>query len=95
MSSMSARVDILYVSEVIDGDTLRRGKEYYRLARVNAPEKGKPNRLSAKKYLASLIEGKTVAVEEYAIDIYGRRIVEVKFDGKNVNDQMITHITSL
>ena len=41
------------------------------------------------------MKAKLLAVEEYAIDIYGRRIVEVKFDDKNVNDQMITYITSL
>ena len=86
---------IVFVSEVIGVDIFRQGSVHYCLARVDVSEQGHPNRLKAKEYLSSLIEGMAVVVEEIATDGYGRKVVEVRSRAENINDKMISYLAGL
>ncbi|MDT7858456.1 MAG: thermonuclease family protein [Candidatus Aenigmarchaeota archaeon] len=80
------------VSRVIDGDTLELSNgEKVRLIGINAPEIGDFLGEEAKNFLASLVEGKMVDLEADYIerDEYGRRLVFLFLDGRNINVEMV------
>jgi hypothetical protein len=77
---------------VIDGDTLELSNgEKVRLIGINAPEIGDFLGEEAKNFLASLVEGKMVDLEADYIerDEYGRRLVFLFLDGRNINVEMV------
>ncbi len=88
------------VMDVYDGDTVhldidlgfhtwRRG-ERYRLARINAPELHAPSGLASRDALAAqLAAAKVIVVTTSKADNYGRYLVEIEADGKNLNDWML------
>jgi micrococcal nuclease len=84
---------------VIDGDTVildidlgfhtwRRG-ERYRLARINAPELSTPEGPPARDHLISLL-GTPLHATTFKADNYGRYLVELSVEGRNLNDMMVT-----
>lgn len=78
------------ITKVIDGDTMKGAdKKNYRLAGVNAPEKGKPNSLKAQTALAGMVEGKVLKVKTVGMS-YGRPVVEAHEKGvkTSVNERM-------
>lgn len=78
------------VTRVIAGDTFRTAsrKQAVRLANVDAPEKGRPGAVVAKRILTKLISGKEVSIEAIARDTYGRSIANVKLGRRSVNKAM-------
>jgi len=79
-----------HVSRIIDGDTFatKSRKNPVRLANVDAPEKGQPGFMKAKKQLANLIQGEVVVVNTVTRDKYGRSVAKVYESGKSVNKEM-------
>ncbi len=74
---------------VEDGDTFRTTKEnWIRLARYDAPEKGKPGYDEATRLLCSLILNKEIIYEQVSTS-YDRIVADVWQAGKNINDFMI------
>lgn len=75
------------VTRVIDGDTFRTAsrKHSVRLANVDAPEKGRPGAMAAKRRLEKLIRGKEVSIRTVARDVYGRSVALVKLGRHSVN----------
>lgn len=82
------------VVKIIDGDTIKiltpeREQIKVRLCGIDAPEKKQPYGTAAKRYLADLIAGKTVQIEERGKDRYKRVLGIVYFDGKDVNEILV------
>ncbi len=78
------------VEKVLDGDTFQSTNEkFYRLAGVNAPEKGKRGYKKAKETLKSLIEGEELIIKEVGMS-YGRIVVEARKPGEktSINTKM-------
>ena len=74
---------------VEDGDTFHTTKKnWIRLARYDAPEKGKPGYDEATRLLSSLILNKEIVYEHFSTS-YDRIVAEVWQAGKNINDFMI------
>jgi micrococcal nuclease len=72
-----------------DGDTFRTTqKNWIRLARYDAPEKGEPGYDGAKQLLFSIILNEAIEYEPVS-ESYDRIVAEVWRGGKNVNDLMI------
>jgi endonuclease YncB( thermonuclease family) len=78
---------------VIDGDTIdvmRGGRAVRgRLYGVDAPESRQPFGGASKRFLSSLVFGKTVSVRVQTIDRYGRSVVRVAVDGADVSLEII------
>ena len=85
------------MTDVIDGDTFTGDptKSNVRLENVNAAERNTTAGRKATEYLKSLIHGKMVQIQVNAHDVYGRRVAEVKVDGRSVNDAMKRMIRGL
>lgn len=78
------------VKKIIDGDTfMDEGGEYYRLANVNAPEKGRRGAIKATETLRDLIEGERLVVDEVGKS-YGRSVVKIRKVGEKttINEKM-------
>ena len=74
------------VVKVVDGDTIyvlddALTQHKIRLSGIDAPEKNQPYGLASRKYLASLVAGKTVTIEYTKHDRYGRVVGKVVIDG--------------
>ena len=81
------------VVKVIDGDTIevqrKRSIERIRLYGIDAPEKDQPFGLKATGYLARLIRGNQVIIDEVSKDRYGRTVAMVSLDRDNVNQLLL------
>ena len=73
---------------VIDGDTLRCGRERIRVQGVDTPEKGQPGYDAAKERLRQLTEGKHLRIERVAKDKYGLTVGKVTVDGEDVGKRL-------
>lgn len=84
-----------------DGDNLKfKGEnKQYRLLGVDAPEvyspfvnKTQPMGVEASNYLRTLLKGKDVFVTEHSkVDVYGRKLITVVYDGKDVAETLIAN----
>ena len=78
---------------IADGDTITilSGKSQHkiRLYGIDTPEKGQAFGNAAKKHTSNLVAGKTVDVEAYDTDRYGRTVGVVSVNGLNVNQSLI------
>lgn len=88
------------VIRVTDGDTLvlREGSQNHRirLSSIDAPEKasgsqrpGQPYSKAARDLLAELVAGKTVTLECYEADRYGRHVCDVPYGDLTANQTMV------
>lgn len=77
------------VTRIIDGDTFKTAsrKNSVRLARVKAPEIGKPGSVKATQDLKNLIGGKTVDIDTVGRS-YNRAVANVKVGKQSVNKTM-------
>ena len=83
-----------YVVRVLDGDTLQTQNNpiSLKLADVNAPELDTPEGKDVKDFLASLLEGKTVSVEQVSKEESGRPVAKIWYAGLDVNDHVNGYI---
>lgn len=82
------------VTKVIDGDTFEGITSdgfviKFRIAGIDAPERGQFYGDVAKAHLQWLIYGKTVGLELCRRDIYGRLVVWVFLDGTDIGAEML------
>ena len=81
------------VIKVSDGDTITvlQGKQQVkvRLYGIDAPELKQPYGKKSKQFLANLIAGEVVEVEENGKDRYKRTIGTIYLDDKDINAQMV------
>ena len=81
------------VVSIHDGDTITvlQGKQQVkvRLFGIDAPELKQPYGKKSKRFLANLIAGEVVEVEENGNDKYGRTIGTVYLNGDDINAQMV------
>ena len=82
------------VVKVIDGDTVdiltpEKQKIRVRLLDIDAPESRQAYGNASKKYLASLIAGKSVFIKENKKDIYQRTLGTIFLNKINVNAKMV------
>ena len=74
---------------VQDGDSFRTAKQnWIRLARYNAPEKGKPGYAGANRLLSNLILNKEIVYEQVGSS-HDRIVTEVWQANISINDVMI------
>ncbi|MBU2576498.1 MAG: thermonuclease family protein [Nanoarchaeota archaeon] len=78
------------VARVIDGDTfeLVNGQKV-RLKGINTPEKSWPFSEEAEEFVRELVENKSVEIENYGFDKYGRILAHVFIDGRNLNREIL------
>lgn len=80
---------LIYVSQVLDGDTFEANGKRYRIAEIDAPEKSQTFGNESKLYLQSLIKNKPIKIIPVTTDKYGRQIVKV-FVGENyIAEEMV------
>ena len=88
------------IIRVIDGDTIKAviGKEQtiVRLVGIDAPEKsrgkrqpGQPYSQAATKHLTDMVLNRTVTIQDYGPDRYGRTLGIIFVNGMNVNLEII------
>lgn len=83
------------VIKVIDGDTIE--VKYHsksiriRLYAIDAPERGQAYGQKARRYLADLIAGKIVQVENRGTDIYHRQLAYIYYHNKSINELMVAN----
>jgi endonuclease YncB( thermonuclease family) len=73
---------------VVDGDTIRIGRERVRIIGFDAPEMSQPRGPAAKARLDQLLRGGTVTMMRHGKDKYGRTLALVYVNGKNVAEIM-------
>jgi micrococcal nuclease len=101
-ASLSLAADSYQVSRVVDGDTihLRAANSssdiIIRLVGIDAPEvshkKHEPSQpfgQAATKHLAGLVLNKTVTIQPYGQDRYGRTLAVVLLSGTSINLEMV------
>ncbi|MDO4906235.1 thermonuclease family protein [Neisseria sp.] len=78
------------VTSVADGDTLRvtdshGARHKIRLAYIDAPELQQAHGQASKRALSAEALGRTVSVEVFETDRYGREVAKVSIDGRDLN----------
>ncbi len=90
--------DYATVYNVVDGDTCdievdlgysMRLRQRFRLARIDAPERGDPGYTASKQFLIDAARGKAVTLDVTKLDKYGRYLCELMVEGRNINDAML------
>lgn len=83
------------VVSIHDGDTITvlqdKQQVKVRLYGIDAPELKQPYGKKSKQFLANLIAGKVVEVEENGKDRYKRTIGTIYLGGKDINAQMVAN----
>ena len=83
------------VVSIHDGDTItilqNKTQIKVRLFGIDAPELKQPYGKKSKQFLANLIAGEVVEVEENGKDRYKRTIGTVYLNGKDINAQMVAN----
>lgn len=82
------------VVAIADGDTITvldtaRTQHKIRLAGIDAPEKGQPFGQVCKQSLSDMAYDRTVTVDWYKLDRFGRVIGKVLVDGRDVNLEQV------
>ena len=82
------------VIKVTDGDTIKiltptNEQIKIRLYGIDAPEKKQPFGKKSKEFLAGLIAGKFVEIEEYGKDRYKRTLGVVYYGDEDINAKMV------
>jgi len=78
------------VSRVVDGDTLELTcGQKVRLKGINTPEKSMMWSLEAEEFVRDLVENKSVEIESFGFDMYGRILAYVFVGGKNLNAEIL------
>lgn len=78
------------ITKAIDGDSMKDSRgNHYRLAGIDAPEKGARDYVKAKEKLENKVVGETVYIKEVGRS-YGRLVVEARVKGEKgtVNQSM-------
>jgi endonuclease YncB( thermonuclease family) len=79
------------VTRIIDGDTIKlENGQTIRLKGINTPEKSMPFHTEATNFLTKLVQNKTIQIETYGTDKYGRTLAHIFLDNKNINEQILT-----
>lgn len=94
--TQSSTGEVISVTKVSDGDTIRIGKERVRILGLDTPEVYSPgcpeeealgDKATAR--LTSLLNSGTVTIERTKKDQYGRTLAVIRVDGKDVSKVMI------
>lgn len=79
------------VTSVVDGDTVKCDKLRIRLTDIDAPEKKQKYGADATRFLANLVNGKTIRYDSNKKDIYGRVLARVYVNDTDVSFAMVEH----
>lgn len=74
---------------VVDGDTIRIGRDRVRLFGMDAPEMEQPGGDLSRAHLMRLIDGRVVVAQPVAIDVYGRFVARVWLGGTDLSARMV------
>ena len=79
---------------VIDGDTyevlLNGKKQPIRLMNVDAPELKQAYGAAVKDSLSQLFKSKTIKIAAFKLDIYGRLLVQINYQGKALDSLLVS-----
>ena len=79
------------VTKVIDGDTVEiETGQRLRLKGINTPESQMPLSDEATTFLKNLVENKTIQIESYGTDKYGRFLSHIFIQDENVNAKILS-----
>nr|WP_211437083.1 thermonuclease family protein [Campylobacter curvus] len=84
------------VVKISDGDTItiltqEKQQVKVRLYGIDAPEKKQPHGQKSKQFLANLIAGEVVEIDENGKDRYKRTIGTIYLNGADINAQMVAN----
>jgi len=75
---------------IIDGDTIELTTEQkVRLKGINTPESNMPFYQEAKQFLISKTQNKTIQIQSYGTDKYGRILAHIFINEKNINKEIL------
>jgi endonuclease YncB( thermonuclease family) len=74
---------------VIDGDSVEVNGMNCRLAAIDAPEMPSTAGILAREHLFRMTVGKSLSYRTLSKDRYGRRVILLYVDGRNVNRRMV------
>jgi len=77
------------VTKITDGDTIKTQTQIIRLKGINTPEKSQPFYQEATDYLYKQVQNKTIQIETYGTDKYGRTLAHIFLNKKNINEQIL------
>jgi endonuclease YncB( thermonuclease family) len=78
------------VTRVIDGDTLILStNQKVRLKGINTPEKNMPHYQEAKDFLQNAAQNKSIQIQSYGTDKYGRILAHILIDDKSINAKIL------
>ena len=78
------------VTRIIDGDTIElQNTQTLRLLGINTPEKNQLYYQEAKDFLTHQIQNKTIQIESYGTDKYGRTLAYIFQNNKNINAKIL------
>lgn len=80
----------VFVIKVIDGDTFDSEVGRVRLKGINTPEEKMFLYNESKDFLRESIENRIVRLKGYGSDKYGRILAYVFYDGKNINEEILS-----
>jgi len=79
----------LFVSRIIDGDTIEADNLTIRLMGINCPERGEKYYLKAKEFLENSILNKPIQIESFGKDRYYRELAYIFYKTKNIDIQLV------
>lgn len=74
---------------VVDGDTLKCGKDYIRLKRIDAPEMSELGGAKSKRKMQDLTKEGRIRCDGKSRDKYGRILAECFNGRRNLSDEML------
>ena len=86
----TSEIETHLVSRIIDGDTLELDNgQKIRLLGINAPESSMSFSEEATEFLKNAIQNKSVKIESYGTDKYGRTLAYIFINDKNINKEIL------
>ena len=79
----------VYVTKVVDGDTFHTQLDTYRIAEIDAPELNQTYGKESKEFLSKKILKQRVWLHYINTDRYGRKIVKVYLNKKDIGYEMV------
>jgi micrococcal nuclease len=90
LTSEKTTTETYRISNIVDGDTLDLSTgQRVRLKGINTPETSMSYYSEAKQLLQNLVQNKSVQLESYGTDKYGRILGYIFLNGENINQKIL------
>ena len=84
--------EVIQANRIIDGDTLETTSgQKIRMLGINTPESSMPFSEEATDFLTNSVKDKSIQIESYGTDKYGRTLAYIFVDNKNINKELLVN----